>query len=149
MAFLDGFDASKIEPGSDFAPVPVGEYLATITASERKKAKSGNGEYLELTLKIMDGEAKGRQLFARLNLWNQNQTAARIAAQELSSICRAVNVLQPHSSEALHNLPLSIRVEIETRDGKSYNVIRSYGPRKMPSVEPVSETRPGWMGGDR
>ena len=107
MANLGGFNASEVEPAS-FDAIPAGKYQAVITESERKETKSGTGEYLQLTFEIIEGDFKGRKLWARLNLSNPNQQAVQIARGELSAICRAVNVLQPGDSVELHNLPLTI-----------------------------------------
>lgn len=128
MANLNGFDASTVDPNFAFDPVPAGKYTAVITASEMKPTKKGTGQYLELTLQIIEGEHKGRNLWARLNLDNPDATAVRIARAELSAICRAVGVLAPKDSVELHNLPLTIKVDVKKRDdtGEPTNVIRGY-----------------------
>ncbi len=91
MVNLNGFDATTVEPTTDYDPIPAGKYLAVITDSEMKSTKSGNGEYLELTFQIIEGEFKNRNQWARLNLDNPNPKAVQIAQGELSAICRAGN----------------------------------------------------------
>ena len=56
MVNLNGFDANTVEPNADFEPIPAGKYLAAITDSVMKPTKSGNGNYLELTFQILEGE---------------------------------------------------------------------------------------------
>ncbi len=68
MANLHGFNANDVEPTTDFDPVPAGRYVAVITQSEVKLNKAGTGSYLQFTFQIIDGEYKGRYLWARLNL---------------------------------------------------------------------------------
>ena len=80
-----------------------------------KPTKNGDGAYLELTFEVLDGEYKGRKVWANLNLENPSQTAVKIARAELSSICRAVGVMTPSDSTDLHNLPLVIRVKCKKR----------------------------------
>ena len=74
MANLSGFDANRVEPSTDFDPLPAGKYLAVITDSEMKPTKAGTGNYLELTFEIIEGQHKGRRAWARLNLINGNET---------------------------------------------------------------------------
>ena len=128
MAYLNNFDANTVDPASSFDPIPAGKYIAAITESEMKPTKNGNGHYLEMTFDILDGQYKGRKVWARLNLDNPNAQAVQIARGELSAICRAVGVMQPQDSIELHNLPLSIKVTCKKRDdtGEITNEIKGY-----------------------
>ena len=132
MADLTGFNANEVEPMADFEPIPAGKYVAAITASKMKPTKSGRGSYLELTFQIIEGEHKGRLLWARLNLDNPNQLTVKIARSELSAICRAVGVMEPKDSCELHNLPLVIHVRQRLDiDGEVRNDIRGYSKREV------------------
>jgi len=132
MANLNGFNAHEVEPTSNFEPLPAGKYLAVITDSEMKPTKSGTGQYLQLSLQILEGPYKGRYVWARLNLHNPNPTTVQIARQELSAICRAVGVMQPTDSVELHNIPLIITVKLKKREdtGEMTNEVRSYAKRE-------------------
>ncbi len=122
------FDANEVEPSSPLDPIPDGSYSVVITESEIKSTKSGTGSYLQLTFEVIDGNYKGRHLWVRLNLDNPNATAVQIARQELSAICRAVDVMRPQDSEDLHNIPLAVDVRSKKRsDSNEFtNVIKSY-----------------------
>jgi hypothetical protein len=129
MADLGGFDATKIAPQGDRTPLPAGDYKVVIEKSEKKPTKKGTGHLLELVLKVVDGEHKGRMVWERLNIWNPNQAAANIAASKLSSICHATGVLQPNASEQLHNIPMIMSVSVRERDdkpGEHSNEIKGY-----------------------
>ena len=143
MANLNGFDANQVDPASSFDPIPAGKYVAAIIESEMKPTKAGNGQYLQLTFEIRDGQYKGRRLWARLNLDNPNQQAVQIARGELSAICRAVGVLQPQDSCELHGLPLSIKVTCKKRNDTDEisNEVRSYERKE------AAFSRPGPMPG--
>jgi hypothetical protein len=131
MANLNGFNANAVEPAADFEPLPAGKYVAVITGSEMKPTKSGNGSYLELTFEVVEGEFKGRKLWARLNLDNPNQLTVKIARAELSAICRAVGVMEPKDSCELHNLPLLITVKQKTdAEGEVRNEVKGYAKRE-------------------
>jgi len=120
-----------VEPAVGFDPIPAGKYLAAITESGMKPTKSGVGNYLELTFQVLEGEFKGRLLWARLNLDNPNATTVKIARAELSAICRAVGVMAPKDSVELHNLPLIITVAHKKRQdtGEITNVIKGYSKK--------------------
>ena len=157
MANLNNFDARTVEPTTEFEPIPAGRYLAVITNSEMKPTKAGNGHYLELTSQNLEGQHKGRKVWARLNLDNPNATAVKIARSELSAICRAVGVMAPQDSVELHNLPLSIKVTCKKRadTDEIVNEIKGYEKKEAalqnspaatsattPAVQAINTTPP-------
>ena len=148
MANLNGFDASTVEPTTEFDPVPAGKYLAVVTASEMKETKSGNGSYLELQFQIIEGEYANRNVWARLNLSNPNAQAVQIARAQLSAICRAVGVITPNDSVELHNLPLVIDVRCKKREdtGEIVNEIKGFSKKEAPSApaRPAASSTPPW-----
>lgn len=143
MANLNGFNANEVEPAVGFDPIPAGKYLAVISESGMKPTKSGAGNFLELTFQVLEGEFKGRLLWARLNLDNANATTVKIARAELSAICRAVGVMAPKDSVELHNLPLIITVAHKKRQdtGEITNVIKGYS--KKDAATPKATTAGG------
>jgi len=148
MANLNGFNANEVDPSVGFEPVPAGKYLAAITDSEMKPTKSGAGKYLQLTFQILEGEYKGRLLWARLNLENANPTTVKIARAELSAVCRAVGVMTPKDSVELHNLPLMVVVKLKKRDdtGELTNEIRGYERKEAATGQPqqAQTNTPPW-----
>lgn len=150
MATLN-FNANDVEPGVGFEPIPAGEYIAAIVASETKATRAGTGNYLELSLQILEGPHKGRMLWSRLNLENPSATAVRIARAELSAICRAVNVMAPKDSCELHNIPLVIKVGVTERNdnGEPTNEIKGYSRRQAqpPTPSAIAGTPPPWKRG--
>jgi hypothetical protein len=127
MAALN-FDANQVEPTNSLEPIPAGKYLAVITDSEMKPTKAGNGQYLQMTFEVIEGDFKGRLLWVRLNLDNPNETAVQIAQAELSAICRAAGVMIAKDSQELHSLPIVINVRLKRRNdnGEMQNEIRGY-----------------------
>ena len=142
MADLGGFNANEVEPNDSFEAIPAGKYVAAIVASEKKPTKAGTGSYLELTFQVLEGEYKGRMLWARLNLDNPNAQAVQIAQGELSAICRAVGVMQPRDSVELHNLPMQITVKCKKRDdtGEITNEVKGYAKRDAGGGAPQQAT---------
>jgi hypothetical protein len=135
MATLN-FNAEDVEPLGSFEPIPIGEYLVVISASEIKDTKEKKGKYLQFTYDVIEGDYKNRKLFDRLNIMNENETAQKIAQRALSSICRSVGVLHPNESEELHDKPFIVKVGIRPASGEyqASNVIKEYKKKDGSSV---------------
>ena len=139
MASLDGFDASQVEPSEGFDTLPAGEYRVCIVASERKKTKSGNGELIEMTLQILDGQFQNRKIFERINFVNSNPTAQQIGRGTLSAICRAVGVMTPGDTSELHNRPMRAKVKIVKQEGyNDKNEVTKYSADKVGPAQPAA-----------
>lgn len=112
MGNLGGvFDATQVAPDTGRDPLPTGDYICVIVDSDMKQTKDGRGQYLELVHEVVEGPAKGRKAWARLNLVNHNSTAQSIAQGQLSAICHACGVLSIQDSQQLHNRPMLVRIE--------------------------------------
>jgi hypothetical protein len=150
MAELN-FNAEEYEPMGSFDPLPVGEYVVVIESSEKKPASTGKGEYLQLVYNVIDGEYQGRRLFDRLNIENESEQAQTIARRALSSICRAIGIMNPKTSEELHDKPFVVKVGIRPAKGEygPSNKITEYKstdgtlpsvPEKKPEKKPETTT---------
>jgi hypothetical protein len=138
------FDATQVDPRETFDPVPGGWYVARITGSEIKQAKSDpNNGYAELILTIVEPVPQarsgpdpallvkspvGRTVYDRLNIWNSNATAAEIAQRSLSQICHAVGVFQVRNTSVLHGIPLEVKLSVRpAHDGyDASNEVKGY-----------------------
>lgn len=137
------FDARTVDPARPSGDLlPEGWHNFVITASEMKQTQDKQGAYLELTLKVLDGPNANKVTKDRLNLYNNNPVAARIAQETLSAICHAVQVFQVRDASVLHNKPLmakvAVRPERTDASGKKYgasNEIRGYA---APGSYPVT-----------
>lgn len=151
MANLTGFNANNVEPQATFEAIPAGKYVAIITDSETKPTKAGTGSYLELTFQVVEGECKGRLLWARLCLDHPNPTTVQISRGQLSAICRATGVMQPNDSIELHNLPMQITVACKKRKdtGEIGNEIKAYAKKPTAGGAPQQATSatPPWKRG--
>lgn len=123
------FDATTVEV-QDFEALPAGTYEVVITDSEMRNTKAQNGEMLVLTMDIISGDFKGRKVWDRLNLVNQNPQAVEIATRTLATICRAIGVMQISETSELHDKPLLVNLARRTTpDGSIVNEVRGYRPR--------------------
>jgi hypothetical protein len=127
-AIFGSFNAADVEPQAPRGLIDPGWYPAVINTSKTKINNAGTGSYLELEIEIIDGPAKGRRVWDRLNLDNPNATAVEIAKAALSAICHSVGVLTPKAPEELHGKPLEINVGIQPAKGaySESNVVKGY-----------------------
>lgn len=115
------FNAQTVAPSTgQLDAMPKGWYIALIESSETKPTSKGDGSYLELKFKIVQGRYQNRVVFARLNLNNPNPIASEIAYKDLSAICHATGILSVQDSSQLHNIPMKIRLKIR-KGGDDYD----------------------------
>ena len=115
------FDARTVDPQQTFEPIPAGWYNMMIVESEMKPTSKGDGAYLQVTLKVVDGQHAGRQVFDRMNLQNPNPVAAEIGYKRLSAYCHATGVIQVQDSQQLHGIPFKARVSVRTDTTGQYD----------------------------
>lgn len=114
--------------------LPPGAYIARISGEETKPTKKGDGEYLQITLAIDEGDYTGVQLVDRLNLRNPSASAMAKARETLQRICEATGAKPKNSSELL-GLRVKVLTYNESYQGKSYARIRDYN--SAPDREPA------------
>ncbi len=147
MANLGNFNPEDFK--NEYEPIPAGKYHAVITESEEKPTAKG-GMYIKLTVEIIEGQYKGRKVFANLNMVNANPEAVKIAKITLADICRATGVLHPRDSSELHNKPLTVKLSVrpETDQYPASNDVKGWeGLDATPSLpgmypEPKNEPMP-------
>jgi hypothetical protein len=123
-----GFNAASIEPSTPMDVLPKGKYLCMAVASELKPTRNNTGEYLQITFEVLEGNHKGRKIFERLNIRNSNKTAEDIAQRALSALCHAVGVIELDDSDQLHNIPVTVELDIDPPKGEysAQNRVKGY-----------------------
>lgn len=116
MAQLN-FNARTVAPDQGFEVLPAGWYIAQIEATEMKPTSDGQGAYLEMQYRILDGKYVNRKQTLRLNLRNNNQQTMQIAYGQLSAICHATGVLDCVDSDLLRGIPHKIKLTV--RDART------------------------------
>lgn len=132
------FDANSVEPSKGYEAVPPGDYRVSIINSEMRNTKSGTGKFLWLEMVIMDGPYQNQHLFDRLNLVNSNEKAVQIAYETLSSICRAVGVMNTDDAEDLHNRTMIATVKVKPAGPDSTGVHRE-AQNEIKGYKPIPE----------
>jgi hypothetical protein len=131
MAHLE-FDAESVPVDErSFDPIPAGDYLCQVIESNVLDTKKGDGQYLKLTIQVLDGPFINRQVWDNLNIINPNEKAREIAQRNLASLCRAVGLMHVHDSQELHYKPFIASIGIEESAGfDPKNKVRKYKPRE-------------------
>jgi hypothetical protein len=116
MGSIGFFNANEVEPSSGNEPFPAGDYTMAVVASEVKDTKAGTGKFIKFEWQVVDGEHKGRKVFQNVNFQNPSPKAQQIGLGELSAICRACGKVQIRDTSELHNIPVRVRIDTETRE---------------------------------
>ena len=145
MPIID-FDA--VEP-SEFAPrtfeaLPRGDYTAMITDSVLKDTKSGLGQYIALTIEIIDGSYSGRKIWDNLNVKNPNPTAENIAKAGLTRYFQSCgqDLEKGADTTALYNIPFKLTLGIDRKD-ETRNIVLGSGPLGSALKPKTPVSRPG------
>lgn len=131
---------NEAEESRDFSPLPDGQYPAIVTVSEIKDTKAGNGQFLALTFEVIDGDHKGRKVWANLNIQNPSAACEKIGRAQLASLCKAVGVMNPQDSQELHDIPLVIRIGKDKGD-PNRNDVKGYSQIGDAYEPPVEEKK--------
>jgi hypothetical protein len=149
MADLSGFNAEEIEVSTSYDAIPPGWYPAVITESEMRETRAGTGQYLALTLELVDCAYAGRRVWTNLNLHNPNPKAVEIAHRDLASICRAIGMMQPGKSENMHFKKFEVKLAIQRDNAdrnecKGYRALESAAPAAAKSATAPKTSTPPW-----
>lgn len=109
------FDADKVEPIGTFEPLPIGDYLVTVTKTSgpTPSKKNPDNKYIQIEFTVIDGKYKNRVIFDFLNVVNSNEKAVEIAQRKLSAITRAVGMHQiKEDTDELKGKPLVLKLGI-------------------------------------
>lgn len=133
-------DLSNVQEMQGNSPIPPGEYNIKIIGSEYKESRSGNGGYLRMQYKVMDGTFAGRSVFDNLNLWHSDQKIREISQSRLKAIAKAIRHPNPsfiRNTEELIGHQMSIRVSVKD----DFNNVKSYKESLAQPVIPQPQTQ--------
>ena len=140
MAKLPGaFNADEHEELGDFSALPAGEYHVKVKDSDIRRNGKDTGDLLKFTFEIVEGEYKGRLLFANINITHENATAQEIGEKTLATICKAVGRVTVDDTEDLHGCELMAKVvkKPATANYAEGNEIKNYS-----AVEGLAQPKP-------
>jgi hypothetical protein len=142
---LSEFDAmlagTKPQEKRQYETIRPGTYFVEIVSEDTKSTKAGDGEYLELVLRIEHGEFAGQRIWDRLNLKNRSTKAVEIALATLRSIQRACGIEKLGSSADLVGHKLRVKTRLREWNGKQSAEVVEYD--SYHSEPPVVNPQPG------
>ena len=142
---MSPFDATTVQPDSGLQQLPIGTYNAMIEDSEIKQTFHGNGYYLRLSLKCIDGVNEGRAGFMNINIGVESEKAKEIAFKTLSAVCRATGQMMLSDSRQLHGhvIRVEVALQAEGRGGeKGYTEVKRVIMRNDDQPTPVAPAAP-------
>ncbi|MGK9450295.1 DUF669 domain-containing protein [Acidithiobacillus caldus] len=118
MGNLSGFYQNYGNIKESSGTLPPGNYNVGIESAEAKPTKNDpNQGYLELQLKVLDGEHRNRYAPPiRLNLWNASDKAREIAESELKKITMATGAGAIDDSSQLVGKMMQVTVRPQKND---------------------------------
>src|ERR1017187_10465294 len=100
-------NAQQFDPKySDGGGLPVGKYKGVISDTRQELTQDGQGGYLALDLKVIEGPCTGQFQTDRLNLHNKNPVTVEIANKQLSAYCHVTGQFVIQDTAQLHNIPI-------------------------------------------
>lgn len=159
MAFLnETFNVNDLpqDTGSDFSPIPVGDYHVKVVQSDLTNTKAGTGQYIKLRLDVMGPSHQGRVLFTNINIRNPNPKAEEIGRQQLGSILRAIGLASLTDTDQLVGGELSVKVIIKQDEQygaqneiKGFKSVSGSVPPmsspQQPAAQQSAAATPPWM----
>ena len=143
--FPETFDPETQE-GNSWDLLPVGEYVAQVVEASILKPNSGDGYYLALTWKIIEGDYEGRQVWQRITYLHSSEQAQTIGRKMLKDLCVATGVAKQFDDvEVFLFKPVRIRLGIERDKQGVYpdkNRISRILPLEAKSEEPEQPEQP-------
>ena len=143
--FPETFDPTTQE-GNSWDVLPVREYVAQVVEASIQQPHSGDGYYLALTWKIIEGDYEGRQVWQRITYLHSSEQAQTIGRKILKDLCVATGVAeQVDNAEVFLFKLVRIRLGIERDKQGVYadkNRISRILPLEAKSEEPERPEQP-------
>ena len=136
--FLGDFNPATEPENPGSVCLPDGDYAATVKSAQINPTKAGDGEYLEVSVRL-DG---GVVVYDRINVRNRSEAATKIGRATFGALCRATGFgsRPPGSAAELVGRECVVTLGHEEYMGEMKNRVRTYKPK--PSIAPVAARNP-------
>lgn len=139
--FGQTFYTSQLPKENTRKALPAGEYVAVLDKAEIKTTKAGDGQYLNLQFKVVDGQHKGGVFFDIINIANPNAQAVEIGLARLNTLLTIGGLNQCGSTEYLEHARIHILAVLgveEYNGNKKNKLIAIKNPNaQQPQAQPV------------
>ena len=132
--------------GSDFEPIPAGDYDLLVKECKIKASQSGNN-YISVTLEVLNAAHKGRLVFDNFNVEHAKSDVRAIAKRQLANLCMACKTgsfNMENVGAVLTNKVLKAYVVVVKDDysGGTKNKVKKYYSDAQPGHKPAAAQAP-------
>lgn len=119
MALLDKSFVTDDEADAGFELIPAGTICTVVIKdSDIKTTSRGDGEYIKITMEIMDdGKYHGAKLWHNFNVVNPNEKAVQIGRGQLKRLNQILGIAELQDTTELHGQPFRVQVGIQKGTG--------------------------------
>lgn len=118
---------------SGFGLIDAGDYPVMVDEATVKDTKSGTGQYINMKLKIIGGDAEGRFLFTTFNIKNDNPKAVEIGMSQLKTFCKVSGRGDKPLSDVTQLVGYKATAVVKIKEDATYgdkNVVSYFKPYK-------------------
>ena len=122
------FDTDGIDPMRPLGALPPATYNFVVVDAEVKDAKSGRGQYLQVTSDVQDGDMAGMKLFDRFNIAHENKTAEDIGRRQLAAFLHSIELPRVTDTDELigREFTAEVKVDRNKETGAESNKVAAY-----------------------
>ena len=147
------FDTDGIDPMRPLGALPPATYNFVVVDAEVKDAKSGRGQYLQVTSDVQDGDMAGMKLFDRFNIAHENKTAEDIGRRQLAAFLHSIELPRVTDTDELigREFTAEVKVDRNKETGAESNKVAAYITRgakpaaAKPAAPAAAKAVPPWQ----
>lgn len=137
-------DAQHIAQSDPFTPLPTDWYPAEVVEADFQPMRNGNGKEVTVTLRIVDGQHKGRQVWDRLRIRHVNAEYAQRETNRLTLLSAAALGPGRQLADTGQLVGRVVSAHVKYKKGKDgyedSNEVAGYAPMagasQLPPVQP-------------
>jgi hypothetical protein len=138
----------ETQQGNSWELLPDGDYVAEIVEAGVLSPKNGDGYYLALTWKVVEGDYEGRQVWQRITYLHSSDQAQTIGRKTLKDLCTSLGVNEHvEDVEVFLFKPAKIKIGVEKDKAGQYddkNKVKRILPLDPPAQPAAAKAlRPG------
>jgi hypothetical protein len=112
----------ETQQGNSWELLPDGDYVAEIVEAGVLSPKNGDGYYLALTWKVVEGDYEGRQVWQRITYLHSSDQAQTIGRKTLKDLCTSLGVNEHvEDVEVFLFKPAKIKIGVEKDKAGQYD----------------------------
>lgn len=114
-----------------FGTIPAGKYAMITDDAELKDTKSGNGQYIKVKCRILEGDYSGRFVWLMFNIKNENQKAQNIGNAQMKSLLKALGFTELKFTQPTDLVGYKFIGQVSVKSDEAYgdkNEVKKFEP---------------------